>query len=124
MPAGKPLPTSTPSNRVLAWRIFRYLALRSLVLTGRFVRWSVVRSVQFVVGVLALIASPASSGRAHDEFKDLVPTGAPDERAGGGSDGFWRMYLQAYSPRLWRMRKLLPASAGLLSRKQQPGPKD
>ena len=126
MPAGKPLPTSTPSNRLLAWRIFRYLVLRSVVLTGRFAWWCVVRSVQFVVGVLALVASPASSGRAHDEFKDLVPTGSPDERAatGAGSDGFWRMYLQAYSPRLWRMRKLLPASAGLLSRKQQPNPKD
>ena len=80
------------------------------------------RSVQFFVGVLALVASPASSGRAQDEFKDLVQTGSPDNpsRHGAQADGFWRMYLQAYSPRLWRMRKLLPASAGLLSRKEQP----
>ena len=74
----------------------------------------VVRSVQFTFGFLALIASPASSGRSQDEFKDLVQTGSPDNEAltSANGDGFWRMYLQAYSPRLWRMRRLLTMSAG------------
>ncbi len=81
------------------------------------VRWSwflAVRSVQLIFGILALIASPASSGRSQDEFKDLVQSGSPDNEAqtSAHGDGFWRMYLQAYSPRLWRMRRLLPMSAG------------
>jgi hypothetical protein len=86
------------------------LALGTLKLAWR----GLIYTVQFIVGVLALIASPASSGRAQDEFKDLAQSGIPEQDAlkGYNSDGFWRMYLQVYSPRLWRMRKLLPMSAG------------
>jgi hypothetical protein len=85
--------------------------------------WRIVtHSTLFVVGLLALIASPASSGRAQDEFKDLVQPDSPEQAAlrGNNSDGFWRMYLQAYSPRLWRMRKLLPMSAGRNLNRQEP----
>ena len=104
---------TSSSNLWLAWRIARYLFLRLCRNGVRFVIWLAVRSVQFIVGCLGLIASPAVSGRSQDEFKDLVQ---PDSSGGppptGGTDGFWRMYMQAYSPRLWRMRKLLPRSAG------------
>ena len=114
--------TSPYSKLVLAWRIYRYLTIRGFAGILRLTSWVVVRSVQFLVGVLALVASPASSGRAQDEFKDLVQTDLPDNPARPGTvdDGFWRMYLQAYSPRLWRMRKLLPASAGMRSKKEPP----
>lgn len=67
-----------------------------------------------VLGLLALIASPASSGRSPDEFKDLVLSDSPHNLANRTpqSDGFWRLYLQAYAPRQWRMRRLLTMSAG------------
>ena len=73
-----------------------------------------VRSVQFVLGLLALIASPASPGRSPDEFRDLVQSDSPEILANRAldTDGFWRMYLQTYSPRQWHMRRLLTMSAG------------
>ncbi|PKB57483.1 MAG: hypothetical protein BZY73_02995 [SAR202 cluster bacterium Casp-Chloro-G3] len=76
--------------------------------------WLIVRSVQFVFGLLALIASPASSGRSPDKFKDLVRADSPENLANRNpeADGFWRLYLQAYSPRQWRMRRLLTMTAG------------
>lgn len=122
MQDGTPMNTSRYSSYLLAWRIGRYLAVR-LGVGALKLTWQVlVYCVQFVVGLLALIASPASSGRAQDEFKDLVQHGSPehDVLKGNNSDGFWRMYLQAYSPRLWRMRKLLPMSAGRDVRRQEP----
>jgi hypothetical protein len=110
----KPMNTSKYSNYLLAWRICRYLIVRLSLGMLKLTWQALIYSVQFVVGLLALIASPASSGRAQDEFKDLVQPDSPERAAlrGNDSDGFWRMYLQAYSPRLWRMRKLLPMSAG------------
>jgi hypothetical protein len=91
--------------------------------TFRLSRWLMVRGVQFVFGLLALIASPASSGRAPDEFKDLVQSDSPENLANRTpqSDGFWRLYLQAYSPRQWRMRRLLTMSAGRDLKNQEPG---
>jgi hypothetical protein len=106
--------TSDYPSHLLAWRIFRYLIVR-LILGVIKLGWRLVtQSCLFVVGVLRLMASPASSGRAQDEFKDLVQPDSPGSQAlaGDGSDRFWRMYFQAYSPRLWRMRRLLPMSAG------------
>ena len=115
--------TSNGSNYRLAWRIVRYLTIRLAVGLARLSWKLVVRSVQFTFGLLALIASPSSSGRSPDEFKDLVPPGAPSKEAltSANGDGFWRMYLQAYSPRLWRMRRLLPMSAGKDLKDQKPG---
>jgi hypothetical protein len=117
----KPMNTSKYSNYVLAWRICRYLLVRLTLGVLKLTWQALVYSVQFVVGLLALIASPASSGRAQDEFKDLVQSSTPEQDAlrGNNSDGFWRMYFQAYSPRLWRMRKLLPMSAGRDIRRQE-----
>lgn len=117
--------TSNYSNYALAWRIIRYLSIRLAV---NLVRWSwllVIRSVQFVFGVLALVASPASSGRSQDEFKDLVQVDSPDNQAlaSANGDNFWRMYLQAYSPRLWRMRRLLPMSTGRALKNDEPDEK-
>ena len=110
--------TTSNSNLALAWRISRYLFVRLCVNLARFSRWLLVRSVQFVFGFLALMASPASSGRAPDEFKDLVQRDSPpgQQPAHANDDGFWRMYLQAYSPRLWRMRRLLTLSPGKSSK--------
>ncbi len=106
--------TTSNFNLVLAWRIARYLSVRLCVNLARFSIWLLLRSIEFVLGLLALMASPASSGRSQDEFKDLVQPDSPGgQRAGyGNDDGFWRMYLQAYSPRLWRMRRLMTLSAG------------
>jgi hypothetical protein len=117
----KPMNTSKYSNYVLAWRICRYLLVRLTLGVLKLTWQALVYSVQFVVGLLALIASPASSGRVQDEFKDLVQSSTPEQDAlrGNNSDGFWRMYFQAYSPRLWRMRKLLPMSAGRDIRRQE-----
>ncbi len=115
--------TSNGFSYRLAWRIFRYLAIRLAVGLVRLSWLLVVRSVQFTFGLLALIASPASSGRSPDEFKDLASPGAPsqDALASANGDAFWRMYLQAYSPRLWRMRRLLPMSAGKGLKDRKPG---
>jgi len=121
MQDGKPMNTSKYSNHVFAWRICRYLLVR-LSLGALKLAWrAVTHSTLFVVGLLALIASPSSSGRVQDEFKDLVQPESPEQAAlrGNNSDGFWRMYLQAYSPRLWRMRKLLPMSAGRDVKRQE-----
>jgi hypothetical protein len=117
----KPMNTSKYSNYVLAWRICRYLLVRLTLGVLKLTWQALVYSVQFVVGLLALIASPASSGRAQDEFKDLVQSSTQEQDAlrVNNSDGFWRMYFQAYSPRLWRMRKLLPMSAGRDIRRQE-----
>ena len=106
--------TSNYPSHVLAWRITRYLFVRLTVGTIRLGAWMLVQTLLFILGLLRLIASPASSGRAQDEFKDLVQRDFPDNQAPqpAGADGFWRMYLQAYSPRLWRMRRLLPMSGG------------
>jgi hypothetical protein len=106
---------------VLAWRVFRYLTIRLVLGTLRLSWWLVTRAILFCVGVLRIMASPASSGRSQDEFKDLVqPPQTPEGEAPRyeGADGFWRMYLQAYSPRLWRMRRLLPMSAGKVPPKE------
>jgi hypothetical protein len=114
--------TSRFSNYSLAWRICRYL-LRQLALgTFRFSRWLMVRGFQFIFGLLALIASPDSSGRAPDEFKDLVQSDSPENLANRTpqSDGFWRLYLQAYSPRQWRMRRLLTMTAGRDLKHEEP----
>lgn len=106
--------TSKYSNYTLAWRISRYLTVRLVLGAFRLSLWLIVRSVQFVFGLLALIASPASSGRSPDEFKDLVRADSPENLANRNpeADGFWRLYLQAYSPRQWRMRRLLTMTAG------------
>ena len=106
--------TSNYSNYVLAWRIFSYLTSRLVLGTFGLTIWLMARSVEFVLGVLALIASPASSGRSPDEFKDLVQFDSPGNLANRAPEahGFWRMYLQAYSPRQWRMRRLLTMPAG------------
>jgi hypothetical protein len=105
--------TSGYPSQVPVWRIFRYLMLRLILGTFRLGWWMLGRSLLFVLGLLRLIASPASSGRAQDEFQDLVQPDSPETRVPGvaGADGFWRMYYQAYSPRLWRMRRLLTMSA-------------
>ena len=114
--------TSNGFNYSLTWRIFRHLAIRLAVGLVRLSWFLVVRSVQLTFGLLALIASPASSGRSQDEFKDLVQPASPSKEAqtSANGDGFWRMYLQAYSPRLWRMRRLLPMSAGKGLKDQKP----
>jgi hypothetical protein len=106
--------TSDYPSHLVAWRIFRYLVVRLALGIVRLGWWMAVKICLLVVGVLRLIASPASSGRAQDEFKDLLQSDSPGGQvpAGDGSDRFWRMYFQAYSPRLWRMRRLLPMSAG------------
>jgi hypothetical protein len=81
----------------------------SVRLTG----WTVVQSVLLVRGLLALMASPASSGRSAGEFKDMYQSDSPNvPLSATSSDGFWRMYFQAYTPRAWRMRRLFPMSAG------------
>jgi hypothetical protein len=110
----RPMSTSNYPSLALVWRIFRYLMVRLALCVLRVSWWLFVQSLLFVVGLLRLIASPASSGRTQDEFKDLIRPDSPDNQVtrADGSDGFWRMYLQAYSPRLWRMRRLLPMSAG------------
>ncbi|HZA24450.1 MAG TPA: hypothetical protein VFA32_17925 [Dehalococcoidia bacterium] len=113
--------TSKYPNYLLAWRICRYLLVQLTLGVIRLTWRALVHSVQFVVGLLALMASPASSGRSQDEFKDLVQPDSPEHDAlrANNSDGFWRMYFQAYSPRLWRMRRLLPMSAGRNLRQQE-----
>jgi hypothetical protein len=114
--------TSKYSSYILAWRIFRYLLWQSALATFRLCRWLLVRGLQFAFGLLALIASPASSGRSPDEFKDLVQSDSPENMANRTpqSDGFWRLYLQAYSPRQWRMRRLLTMSAGRDLKNEEP----
>ena len=106
--------TSNFPSYLLAWRIFRYLLVQLLRGTLRLGWWLLTRSVLFAVGFLRLMASPASSGRSPDEFKDLVRPDATDGPAArvAGSDGSWRIYPQAYSARWWRMRRPLPMSAG------------
>lgn len=90
--------------------------------TFRISWWLFLRSIQLVFGLLALIASPASSGRSPDEFRDLVQSDSPENLANRTpqSDGFWRLYLQAYSPRQWRMRRLLTMSAGKDLKNEEP----
>ena len=115
--------TSNYPSHVPTWRIFRYLLVQFVLGTLRLGWWLFTRSIMFVLGFLRLMASPASSGRSQDEFKDLVQPDYPGSQAprADGSDGFWRMYFQAYSPRLWRMRRLLPMSAGKdLTKEDQP----
>jgi hypothetical protein len=93
--------------------VARYLALRGTVGSVRLAGWTVVQSVLVVRGLLALIASPASSGRSPGEFKDMYQADSPNvPLSATSSDGFWRMYFQAYTPRAWRMRRLFPMSAG------------
>jgi hypothetical protein len=90
--------------------------------TFRISWWLFLRSIQLVFGLLSLIASPASSGRSPDEFRDLVQSDSPENLANRTpqSDGFWRLYLQAYSPRQWRMRRLLTMSAGKDLKNEEP----
>ena len=122
MQENRPTTTSTYSSAQLSWRIGRYLLLRGVVGVFRLVRWLLVWSLQVTLGLLRLIASPASSGRAQDEFQDLVRVDSPENRAArsNSSDDFWRMYLQAYTPRAWRMRRLFTTIGG---RRPKP-PKD
>ncbi|HLF03728.1 MAG TPA: hypothetical protein VI855_00700 [Dehalococcoidia bacterium] len=107
---------ATPSSAgqwAVLWRVGRYLALRGTVGSVRLAGWAVVQSVLLVRGLLALMASPASSGRSPGEFKDMYRPDSPNAAQGGStSDGFWRMYFQAYTPRAWRMRRLFPMSVG------------
>jgi hypothetical protein len=87
--------------------------VRGIFGSVRLAGWTVVQSVLLVRGLLALMASPASSGRSAGEFKDMYQPDSPNVPASAtSSDGFWRMYFQAYTPRAWRMRRLFPMSAG------------
>jgi hypothetical protein len=89
------------------------LVVRGIFGSVRLVGWTVVQSVLLVRGLLALMASPASSGRSAGEFKDMYQSDSPNvPLSATSSDGFWRMYFQAYTPRAWRMRRLFPMSAG------------
>jgi len=108
------LTTSKYANYVLGWRIFSYFTLRLVLGVPRLLIWLMVCSFQLVLGLLALIASPAYSGRSPGEFKDLGQSDSPGNLANRAPEahGIWRMYLQAYSPRQWRMRRLLRMSAG------------
>ena len=101
--------TSKDSSYLLAWQIFRYLLIQGALGAVKFVYWAAVNSVLLVLGLLRLIGSPASSGRSPDEFQDMVRSDSPENMASRGenTDQFWRMYFQAYSPRAWRMRRLL-----------------
>ena len=117
----KPTTTSTYSSSQLTWRILRYLMIQSVVGTFRLAVRLVVWLGQVGLGLLRLIASPSVSGRAHDEFQDLVRADSPENQASSGhsSDEFWRMYLQAYTPRAWRMRRLFTTVAGRGAKKPQ-----
>jgi hypothetical protein len=100
----------------------RYLALRGLAGTVRLAGWTLVQSALMVRGLLALLASPASSGRTSGEFKDMYQSDSPNAaQAGSTSDNFWRMYFQAYTPRAWRMRRLMPMAAGKKVRRNDSG---
>lgn len=107
-------PSSPPGGRGrVLWRVGRYLALRGTVESVRLAGWTVVQSVLLVRGLLGLMASPSSSGRSAGEFKDMAQLDSPNvPLSATTSDGFWRMYFQAYTPRAWRMRRLFPMSAG------------
>ena len=113
--------TSKYSSQILAGRIFRYLLIQAVVGAVKFVYWAVVQSLLVLLGLLRLIASPASSGRSPDEFQDMVNSDSPENIAAQGenSDAFWRMYFQAYTPRAWRMRKLLTTAGGRRGKKAQ-----
>jgi hypothetical protein len=115
----RPMSTSRASSppaggqRAVLWRVGRYLARQGLVGAVRLTAWSLVQSVLLVRGLLAIMASPASSGRSAGEFKDMYQADAPNTPPGAtASDGFWRMYFQAYTPRAWRMRRLMPMAVG------------
>ncbi|MFQ6025914.1 MAG: hypothetical protein ACE5Q6_00200 [Dehalococcoidia bacterium] len=113
--------TSRYSNYQLAWRISRYLLVRGISGAIRFAYWAVLQCALVILGLLRLIASPASSGRAQDEFQDLVQSDSPQNLASRGesSDDFWKMYFQAYNPRLWRMRRLMTTIVGRRPRRPE-----
>ncbi|MBM3941697.1 MAG: hypothetical protein FJ316_01995 [SAR202 cluster bacterium] len=114
---------SRRSNWKLAWRVGRYLAVLGFFGIFRLAWWAVVQGVLPLRGLLALLASPSSSGRAPNEFKDMYQPDSPQNLAtrGSHSDAFWRMYLQAYTPRAWSMRRLFPMTTGRkLPPKEEP----
>ncbi len=120
MNTSSPTNASAPNQRAVLWRVGRYLALRGLAGTVRLAGWTVVQSVLLVRGLLALMASPASSGRSAGEFKDMYQADSPNAvQSGNTSDSFWRMYFQAYTPRAWRMRRLMPMAAGKKVRRSE-----
>jgi hypothetical protein len=95
------------------WRVARYLLVRGIWGSVRLAAWAVVQSFLLVRGLLAIMASPASSGRTAGEFKDMYQSDSPNVPISATtSDGFWRMYFQAYTPRAWRMRRLFPMATG------------
>ncbi|MSQ05890.1 MAG: hypothetical protein EXR54_00615 [Dehalococcoidia bacterium] len=101
-----------PNQRAILWRVGRYLAVRGVFGAVRLTGWTVVQSFLMVRGLLGLMASPSSSGRSAGEFKDMYQADAPNAvQSGNTSDSFWRMYFQAYTPRAWRMRRLMPMVA-------------
>lgn len=104
---------STAGQGRVLWRVTRYLLVRGVWGSVRLAAWTVIQSVLMVRGLLAIMASPASSGRSAGEFKDLYQSDSPNvPLSATSSDGFWRMYFQAYTPRAWRMRRLMPMSVG------------
>ena len=117
----KPMNTSKYSNHLLAWQIFRYLLIQGALKVVKFVYWAAVNSVLLALGLLRLIGSPASSGRSPDEFQDMVRSDSPENMASRGesTDAFWRMYFQAYTPRAWRMRRLLTSVAKAKPKKSE-----
>lgn len=115
--------TSGYSNLELSYRIARYLAFRTLVGILRLFRWAFVHTLLTLDGLLGYIASPLSSGRDENEFKDMVQPDSPEHTARHSSNpnGFWSFYFQAYTPRLWRMRRLMSMSVGRNYRKNDGG---
>ena len=104
---------TTPGQRRVLWRVGRYLMVRGIWGSVRLSAWTVVQSFLLVRGLLAIMASPASSGRSAGEFKEMYQSDSPNAPISATtSDGFWRMYFQAYTPRAWRMRRLMPMSVG------------
>ena len=107
------MPTQ-PGDGKIPRLMFKSLMIQLIRGTVRWAWRAAVMTPLLLMALLRLVGSSAASGRARDEFYDLVPRESPhqDVLKTSKSDAFWSMYHQTYNPRLWRMRHLLTISAG------------
>ena len=70
MPEIEPTQTTQRTKSYIAWRVFRYLAIRGAWRLVRFSWWLVVMSGRVIVGLARLLSSPTPSyvNRARTSF--------------------------------------------------------
>ena len=120
------MPTLKHGNLRLAYRIGWYLLLRTMIDCLKLAAWLFTRTLLALDFALGMIASPLSSGRDEREFQDLVRPVRDDNEAQRreNPNAFWDFYYQAYTPRLWRMRRMFSMSRGRHARKPNQADED